>query len=144
MVPLESSNPTVTSVRIKSVLNGGLSTFFETSEEFVSSEVVEDNILYQLKHRREIEDNKDNKVIFVGDHIWSPLYGKYFDETYEFSSLNTRDLDSLDKSVAQRLSTIFDTETAFKLLIVHVIGVDSAGHTHGSQNEQISRKLQDT
>jgi hypothetical protein len=46
LVPLESSNPTVTSVRIKSVLNGGLSTFFETTEEFVSSEIVEDNILF--------------------------------------------------------------------------------------------------
>jgi hypothetical protein len=43
---MESAVPTVTSVRIKSVLNGGLSTFFETSEEFVSSEVTEDNILY--------------------------------------------------------------------------------------------------
>ena len=46
LLPMESAVPTVTSVRIKSVLNGGLSTFFETSEEFVSSEVTEDNILY--------------------------------------------------------------------------------------------------
>ena len=46
LAPLESASPTVTSVRIKSVLNGGLSTFFETSEEFVSHEVVEDNLLY--------------------------------------------------------------------------------------------------
>ena len=105
LAPLESSNPTVTSVRIKSVLNGGLSTFFETTEEFVSSEVIEDNLLYQLKHRR---DNENNTVIFVGDHIWSPLYGKYFDKTYEFESENTRDLDSLDNSVSHRLRTIFD------------------------------------
>ena len=129
LVPLESSNPTVTSVRIKSVLNGGLSTFFETTEEFVSSEIVEDNILFQLKHRR---DNENNTVIFVGDHIWSPLYGKYFDETYEFASLNTRDLDSLDNSVQERLTAIFDDQTDFKLMIVHAIGVDSAGHTYGS------------
>jgi len=129
LVPLESSNPTVTSVRIKSVLNGGLSTFFETTEEFVSPEIVEDNILFQLKHRR---DNENNTVIFVGDHIWSPLYGKYFDETYEFASLNTRDLDSLDNSIQERLTAIFDDQTDFKLMIVHSIGVDSAGHTFGS------------
>lgn len=141
LVPLESSNPTVTSVRIKSVLNGGLSTFFETTEEFVSSEIVEDNILFQLKHRR---DNENNTVIFVGDHIWSPLYGKYFDETYEFASLNTRDLDSIDNSVQERLTAIFDDQTDFKLMIVHAIGVDSAGHTYGSQNEHIERKLLDT
>lgn len=68
LLPMESAVPTVTSVRIKSVLNGGLSTFFETSEEFTSNEVTEDNILYQLKNRNE-------KIVFFGDHIWTPLYG---------------------------------------------------------------------
>jgi phosphatidylinositol glycan class O len=29
-------------------------------------------------------------------------------------------------------------------MIVHAIGVDSAGHTFGSQNEHIERKLRDT
>jgi hypothetical protein len=43
---MESALPTVTSVRIKSILNGGLSTIFETTENFVSSEIVEDNLLY--------------------------------------------------------------------------------------------------
>lgn len=100
-MPMESSTPTVTSVRIKSILNGGLSTFFETTEEFISTEVVEDNILYQVKHRK---DNENNTIIFTGDHIWSPMYGKYFDEIYEFESSNTRDLDSLDKSVEKRLT----------------------------------------
>ena len=93
---MESSVPTVTSVRIKSVLNGGLSTFFETTDEFVSTEVLEDNILYQVKNRR---GGDSNKVVFYGDHIWSPMYGNYFDELVEFSSENTRDLDTLDDGV---------------------------------------------
>ena len=63
---MESSVPTVTSVSIKSVLNGGLSTFFETTDEFVSTEVLEDNILYQVKNRR---GGDSNKVVFYGDHI---------------------------------------------------------------------------
>jgi hypothetical protein len=54
------------------VLNGGLSTFFETTEEFVSTEVVEDNILYQVKNRK---DGFKDKVVFYGDYIWEPLYG---------------------------------------------------------------------
>jgi GPI ethanolamine phosphate transferase 3 subunit O len=29
-------------------------------------------------------------------------------------------------------------------MIVHTIGVDSAGHTYGSQNEHIERKLLET
>lgn len=98
---MESASPTVTSVRIKSILNGGLSTFFETTDEFVSTEVIEDNILYQVKNRS--GGKNKNKVVFYGDHIWSPMYGQYFDELVEYSSLNTRDLDTLDNGVKHAL-----------------------------------------
>ena len=97
---MESAQPTVTVVRIKSVLNGGLSTFFESTDEFISSKVVEDNILYQVKNR---SGGEKDKVIFYGDHIWSPMYGDYFDELVEWSSENTRDLDTLDNGVRSKL-----------------------------------------
>jgi phosphatidylinositol glycan class O len=142
LLPMESATPTVTSVRIKSVLNGGLSTFFETTDEFVSTEVQEDNILYQVKNRK---SGDSNKVVFYGDHIWSPMYGQYFDELVEFSSENTRDLDTLDNGVRQAmLKKLNPSDQDFKLLVAHVIGVDSAGHTYNSQNENIERKLKDT
>jgi hypothetical protein len=41
--------PTVTTVRIKGMLNGGITNFFETSEEFGQTECKEDNVLEQLK-----------------------------------------------------------------------------------------------
>jgi hypothetical protein len=139
---MESATPTVTSVRIKSVLNGGLSTFFETTDEFVSTEVQEDNILYQVKNRK---GGDSNKVVFYGDHIWSPMYGQYFDELVEYSSENTRDLDTLDNGVRQNLlKKLHPKDQDFKLLVAHVIGVDSAGHTYNSQNANIERKLKDT
>jgi GPI ethanolamine phosphate transferase 3 subunit O len=37
-----------------------------------------------------------------------------------------------------------DSKEDFKLLITHLIGVDSAGHTYNSQDENIERKLRDT
>ena len=46
LFPFKSQMPTVTTVRIKGMLSGGLSTFFETSSEFGSEEVTEDNVLY--------------------------------------------------------------------------------------------------
>ncbi len=134
---MESAIPTVTSVRIKSVLGGGLSTFFETTEEFVTSQVTEDNILYQLK-------NRNQKVVFYGDHIWTPLYGQFFDETVQFQSENTRDLDTLDNGVRTALMNKLNGENDFALCIAHIIGVDSAGHTYNSQNQHIARKLRDT
>jgi predicted AlkP superfamily pyrophosphatase or phosphodiesterase len=96
LLPMQSAVPTVTSVRIKSVLGGGLSTFFESTNEFVSTEVLEDNILYQAKNR---VDGHKQKVEFIGDDIWSSMYGAYFDDMTEFSSLDTRDLDTLDRNV---------------------------------------------
>ena len=46
LFPLASEMPTVTSVRIKSMLSGGLTTFFETQEEFVETDFSEDSVLY--------------------------------------------------------------------------------------------------
>ena len=95
-LPMQSAVPTVTSVRIKSLLSGGLSTFFESTEEFVSTQVNEDNILYQAKNR---VGGHNQKVEFIGDDIWSAMYGQYFDKMTEFPSTDTRDLDTLDRNV---------------------------------------------
>ena len=45
LLPLVSEMPTVTVVRIKSLLTGALTSIFELSEEFNSQEVTEDNVL---------------------------------------------------------------------------------------------------
>ena len=46
LFPLASEMPTVTSVRVKGMLTGALSAFFEMSENFGSDKVIEDNLLY--------------------------------------------------------------------------------------------------
>ena len=61
--------PTVTSVRVKGMLTGALSTFFEMSDNFGSSKVDEDNILEQLKQKR-----SDSQIIFAGDYIWLDMF----------------------------------------------------------------------
>ena len=73
--PLASESPTVTVVRIKGMLSGGLTTFFDTSEEFFSGEVQEDNILWQLKHKQYNRGAEPSKIAFYGDYIWDPLFG---------------------------------------------------------------------
>ena len=49
LLPMTSALPTITTVRVKSVLTGGVSSFYDTIYEFVSKEVQEDNVLHQLK-----------------------------------------------------------------------------------------------
>jgi predicted AlkP superfamily pyrophosphatase or phosphodiesterase len=129
LLPMESAMPTVTAVRIKSILNGGLSTFFETTNEFMTTAVIEDNILYQAKNR---VGGERNKVVFIGDDIWSPMYGDYFDSIEEFNSLNTRDLETVDNNVQQRIFNKLTGDNDFKLMVTHVLGVDSAGHSYNS------------
>ena len=77
LFPFRSEMPTVTTVRIKGMLSGGLSTVAETSNEFGTSEVTEDNILDQLKQSR--GPHPQSTIAFYGDYIWGPMFGKYFD-----------------------------------------------------------------
>jgi len=140
LFPLTSEMPTVTTVRIKGMLSGGITNFFETSEEFGSSEVKEDNVLHQLKNRN---GNKKD-IVFYGDYIWTPMFGKYFDRYEEFVSLDVRDLDTLDKNVAGHIYKELDSGSNFSLMLAHIIGVDSAGHTYNSQHPEVERKIIDS
>mmetsp|Transcript_34592 Transcript_34592/g.33802 ORF Transcript_34592/g.33802 Transcript_34592/m.33802 type:complete len:89 (+) Transcript_34592:339-605(+) len=84
--------PTVTSVRVKGMLTGALTAFFEASQNFGSDEVSEDNVLYQIKN----SGMKDPKIVFAGDYIWLEMFAQYFDRVYPYPSFNVRDLDTLD------------------------------------------------
>ena len=46
LLPLLSEMPTVTNTRVKGLLSGALTTFFDVSDEFVTEGVKEDNLLW--------------------------------------------------------------------------------------------------
>jgi predicted AlkP superfamily pyrophosphatase or phosphodiesterase len=46
LLPLASEMPTVTLVRVKGMMTGGLNAFFEISENFGSDKVLEDTLLH--------------------------------------------------------------------------------------------------
>lgn len=138
--PLRSEMPTVTTVRIKGFLGGVLSTVFEFTENLVSSVFTEDNVLHQLKSKR----GPNAKVVFYGDYIWTPMFGHYFDRYEDYHSLNVRDLDTLDSNVQKHIIDELKEGSNFDLLLGHLIGVDSAGHTFHAKHSEIERKLLDT
>jgi len=51
LFPMRSATPTITSIRVKNMVNGGIGTFFEVTEEFMISETVEDTTFFQVKNR---------------------------------------------------------------------------------------------
>jgi phosphatidylinositol glycan class O len=128
--------PTVTLIRVKGMMTGGLNAYFEMSENFGSDKVTEDNILYQMKR-------SERKVVFTGDYIWKEMFGEYFDEVHAYPSFNVRDLDSLDREASADVLR-YVKEGNFSLLIGHLIGVDHAGHTYSASHKEIERKLNDT
>ncbi len=128
LFPMTSASPTVTSVRVKNLVNGGISTFFEVMEEFMISETAEDNILFQVKNR---PGGEDDKVVFYGDHMWPERFGTLFDRSKGYPAHNLKDFDSLDNGAASDILKELDNGSDFKLMIGHIIGIDSAGHTVG-------------
>lgn len=138
LIPLRSEMPTVTSVRVKGVLTGALNSFFEISENFGSSRVEEDNVLFQLK-----QTYPNSTLVFAGDYIWMEMFEQYFDRAYPFPSFNVRDLDTLDELTFEKISSELK-QGDFDLLIGHVIGIDHAGHTFGSNHPETERKIVDT
>jgi GPI ethanolamine phosphate transferase 3 subunit O len=134
--------PTVTVVRVKNVITGGISTIFETTNEFIQEEVHEDNIFYQVKNNNYITD--DDRIIFFGDHCWVPYFKSHFDEFEEFGTADTRDVDTLDIAVDKLILNKLEEGSKFKILASHIIGVDSSGHGYGSRSANLERKLIDS
>jgi len=72
------------------------------------------------------------------------MFGNHFDRYEEFHSLDVRDLDTLDISAAKAIYNELDSGKDFTLMMAHIIGIDSAGHTYSSKHKEIERKIRDT
>ena len=46
LLPMESEMPTVTTVRIKAIMTGSMSSVLETREEFAHDDIPEDSVIY--------------------------------------------------------------------------------------------------
>lgn len=141
LFPMASELPTITTVRIKSVLSGTLSPFIDTGEQFADEEVTEDNVLYQLKNKKAV--GSEPNIVFAGDHIWMPMFKKYFDRSYVYSSEDVRDLDTLDAGATKDIVAELQ-KGDFTLMLGHILGIDHAGHTFHAQHPEIERKVKDT
>lgn len=83
-------------------------------------------------------------MLFYGDHLWTSYFKQYFDEYAEFETADTRDIDSLDSAVRELVLSKLDNGSNFKLLVAHIIGVDSSGHNYNSKSLHLQRKLKDS
>lgn len=142
LMPMHTDMPTVTTVKVKSIVSGSMSSFFETKEDFASDVMPEDNVIHQAKAN-------GRRVIFTGDHIWGNMFKGHFEEEIYYNSLNIRDLDTNDKNVhkdvLRYLEQVKKNESArFDLLVTHLLGIDHAGHTFNVKHSELQRKISET
>lgn len=139
-LPLVSEMPTVTAVRVKSLLTGALNSYFEIKDNFDSGLVQEDNLLYQMNHRTTKEPEY---IVFSGDYTWIGMYGTSFNRSYPFESFNVQELDPLDIYTHDIMLQELKGGN-FTLFISHIIGVDHAGHSFGPKHPELERKVKDS
>ena len=82
-------------------------------------------------------------VVFYGDHIWAPQFGEWFTRFLDWPSFDLNDLDTLDANTSAEVLRELDEGSDFDIMVLHMIGVDNAGHTFGSFHPEITRKLKD-
>jgi len=83
-------------------------------------------------------------VVFIGDDMWIHRFGSYIDRSKGWPCLDIADLDTVDNAASAAIYEELDSGSKFKLMVAHICGVDSAGHSYGPLSPQIERKLKDT
>ena len=76
------------------------------------------------------------------------LYPRQFDESYPLPSFNTRDLDTVDNGVLERLPLLLkdlrmdgSSPKELEVVVSHFLGVDHVGHTYGPHDKHMTEKL---
>ena len=119
--------------RLKALTTGSLPTFIDIGSNFNSYAVSEDSIPHQAKLN-------SRNITFIGDDTWLGLYPDMLTKTYDYPSLNVKDLDTVDDGVIRRLGPVLAAGNA-EIVIGHMLGVDHVGHTYGPSHWTMGEKL---
>ncbi|TGZ65993.1 hypothetical protein CRM22_005585 [Opisthorchis felineus] len=128
--------PTTTLQRLKGLVTGSMPTFVDAGSNFGSSELKEDNLIYQWTQAKK-------RVRFVGDDTWMGLFPNSFHEAHPCPSFNVKDLDTVDQVVVSYVSSALNNSSDWEVLIGHMLGVDHCGHTYGPAHPEMRRKLRE-
>jgi GPI ethanolamine phosphate transferase 3 subunit O len=141
---MRSEMPTVTTVRVKSLLTGALNSLIEVKDNFKHAETLDDSILKTLRQKEKaIPNSPHENVVFCGGYSWVDLYGENIDRAFPKNLYNVADLDDGDATTMSNFHREFDTKN-WTLMIAHVLGVDHAGHYYNNvAHPETERKLGD-
>ena len=136
--PFIADPPTTTTLRLKGLTTGTLSTFIDAGSNFAGTAIDEDNLVEQLY-------NSGKKVVHLGDDTWHSLFPGYFEPnlTRPYDSFNVWDLHTVDNGVNEHLFPLLDPSMSgrWDVIFGHYLGVDHAGHRYGPDHPAMADKL---
>ncbi|ESL08970.1 hypothetical protein TRSC58_03317 [Trypanosoma rangeli SC58] len=125
---------------------GTVPAFLELKGNINTNAMETDTFLHKLHQRS----------ILYGDDAWLNIFPDsdnttVWKKTMGFSTLDVKDLDTADETVLRHLPSLLLKETVekapsdyAKLIIVHFMGVDHAGHTFNAYHPEMQRVLKRT
>ncbi|KAG8181846.1 hypothetical protein JTE90_003993 [Oedothorax gibbosus] len=128
-------SPTVTLPRIRSLVTGGVSNFMDVIMNLNAAELKEDNVLLQAK-------SKNLKTVFYGDNTWLKLFPNSFTRSKGTHSFFVSDFKEVDDNVTVKMKSEFD-DIDWDIMILHYLGVDHIGHSHGPLSHHLPPKLRE-
>ncbi|RNF12456.1 putative ethanolamine phosphotransferase [Trypanosoma rangeli] len=135
--------PTVTCQRLQAMTAGTVPAFLELKGNINTNAMETDSLLHKLQQRS----------ILYGDNAWLNIFPDndnttVWKKTLGFSTLDVIDLDTADETVLRHLPSLLLEETIekapsdyAKLIIVHFMGIDHAGHTFNAYHPEMQRVL---
>ncbi|XP_060084233.1 GPI ethanolamine phosphate transferase 2-like [Ylistrum balloti] len=125
--------PTVTLPRIKALMTGSIPGFVDVVLNFGSTELLEDNIIEQMRRAKK-------RVKFYGDEVWIKLFPHHFVESDGTTSFFVTDYTEVDNNVTRHVLPTLRTGQ-YDVMILHYTGLDHIGHMAGPTSPLIPPKL---
>jgi len=129
-----SATPTVTMPRIKAIVSGTLPSFMDyilnlSAYKFKGENLVEN--AYKAKKR----------IVFYGDDTWIHLFPEeVFHRSNGTSSFFATDYIEVDRNVTYNVEKELKKLSDWDVMIMHYLGVDHIGHSHGGFNSNLMPK----
>ncbi|KAI0507117.1 hypothetical protein KFK09_013235 [Dendrobium nobile] len=131
----KAAPPTVTMPRLKAMISGAIGGFLDVAFNFNTQAFLDDNLLDQFY---QIGWN----LVMFGDDTWIKLFPSLFRRYDGVNSFYVKDTVEVDFNVSRHLEVEL-VANDWKLMILHYLGLDHAGHIAGRHSLLMNSKLKE-
>lgn len=131
----KAAPPTVTMPRLKAMVSGSIGGYLDVAFNFHTQAFLEDNLLDQFQRI-------GRDMVMFGDDTWIKLFPGLFKRYDGVNSFYVKDTIEVDFNVSRHLEVELVAKD-WKLMILHYLGLDHAGHIGGRHSSLMASKLKE-